>query len=422
MRVLWITNIPFGPLCELIGESISSSGSWLNASFDALSMENEIELTIVTVSRIKELRKKKEGNHSFYILPGGHSNEYDYNLVSNKKNWEQIKNECKPDLIHIWGTEYTHGYLALKVMEGIPAVIYMQGLMSQIANHYLSGMSDNDLYQSITLRDILKRDWIKRQQANFKRRAVFESKMLKLAGNVIVENEWCKSHCLAIAPNISVFKSKLNIKKEFYNDEWTLNKMQPLTIMSNASGYPIKGLHILLMALNIVVKKYPHTKLFIPGEKSPFEKSFIDKCKITGYTKYIMNIVEKYNLKENIVFLDKLSATQMATQMANSNVFVMPSSIENHSSTLIEAMIVGVPCISSYVGGISEYMLHNENGLIYRFEEYEILAAHIERIFEDDLFAVKIATSAKNTMRNSRDSISLKGELLGIYNKILNSN
>jgi glycosyltransferase involved in cell wall biosynthesis len=419
MKVLWITNIPFGPLCELAGQTKSTSGSWLDASYDALMKEIDLELTVVTVSRVKEIKTIKEANHRFYILPGGYPSEYDHTSISNKKNWEIVRTECEPDLIQIWGTEYTHGYLALSVMEGIPAVVYMQGLMSQIANHYLSGITNKELRKSITLRDVLKWDWIKKQQAKFKKGSFFEAKMLQLAGHVIVENDWCAAHCKAINPKILIFKSKLNIKNEFFKNEWSLNKSTQFTIMSNAAGYPIKGLHILLKALSIVVKEYPETKLLIPGEKSPFDKTFIERCKINGYTKYLITLITKFNLQSNIVFLDRLSTEQMANQMAKSNVFVMPSSIENHSSTLIEAMIVGVPCVSSYVGGISEFISHNDNGLIYRFEEYEILATHIIKIFSDKIFAAKISLNAKKTMRISRNSTNIKEELIEIYNKIV---
>lgn len=419
MKILWISNISFGPLCELAGESKSSGGSWLDAAFNALANEKGIKLTIVTVSRVKEIRMKKVGNHTFYILPGGYPGEYNPKSFKNKKNWEQIKRESFPDLIQIWGTEFTHGYLALKVMKGIPSIIYMQGLMSQIERHYLSGISNKDLRKFITIRDIVKWDWIERQQSKFYQGSVTEAEMLRMAGNVIVENEWCESHCKTIAPESKVYKSKLNIKEEFFSQEWSENKMQPHTIMSNAAGYPIKGLHILLKALSIVLKKYPDTKLLIPGEKSPLEKSFLERLKINGYTKFLIQIIYKLNLKDSIYFLDKLTTSQMASQMASSNVFVMPSSIENHSSTLIEAMVVGTPCISSYVGGIPEYLSHNVNGLLYRFEEHEILAAHIIKIFNENSFAMLLGSNAKKTMRDSRNSINLKEELLDIYQKVL---
>ena len=55
-------------------------------------------------------------------------------------------------------------------------------------------------------------------------------------------------------------------------------------------------------------------------------------------------------------------------------VFVLSSSIENHASSLKEAMMVGTPSIATFVGGVPEYVRHGENGFLYRFEEYEIMA------------------------------------------------
>jgi len=421
MKVLWISNILFGPLGEMVGQSKSLGGSWLDAAFDALQKVDNLELTIVTVSRVKEIIKKTDGKHTFYILPGGYPSQYDSSSIKNKKNWERIKTECRPDLIQIWGTEYTHGYLALQVMQDIPSIIYMQGLMGQIARHILAGISDNELIRSITIRDILKLDWIKRQQLKYYQRSIIETKMIQMSGNVIVENEWCESNCKAIESNCKTFKSKLSIKQEFYGYEWKADQMKPYTIMCNSAITQIKGVHMILKAMSIVIKKYPETQLLITGDKSRFENTLLRKWLINGYTKYLKSIIKEHDLKSRIIFLGELTSSQLAEQMANSNVFVMSSSIENHSSILMEAMIVGMPCISSYVGGIPEYLQHNANGLLYRFEDYEILASHIIKIFDDIIFASKMALNGRISMRNSRNANNIKEELLGIYNNVLNT-
>ena len=243
--------------------------------------------------------------------------------------------------------------------------------------------------------------------------------MIKKSGNVIAENEWCGVHCKAIAPDCVCFKNKLSIKDDFYRQTWDVDHMERHTIMSNAAGYPIKGLHVLLKAFGLVIQKYPEAKLYVPGENSPFEKSMFERLKLNGYTKFIKTTIQDLGLKSNIQFLGRLSSKKMAERMAKSNIFVMPSSIENHSSTLIEAMIVGVPCIASYVGGVPEYLQHNKNGLIYRSEEYEVLATHIIKLFSDIKFATEIALKGKNEMRISRNSVNLKNEFVDIYQKIV---
>ena len=92
----------------------------------------------------------------------------------------------------------------------------------------------------------------------------------------------------------------------------------------------------------------------------------------------------------------------MAKRMSESNCFVMCSAIENHSSTLKEAMTVGVPCIASYVGGVPEYAFNEKNCLLYRFEDYEVLAQNIIRLFESEDLCKNLSDSATSSMADSR--------------------
>ena len=168
MRILWITNIPFGKLSNLAGfRSDNTSGSWLNASLDAFVGDEQYEIIVTTIGHTDKIKTLVEDNITYCLLPGGRVSKYNYKSKSNRKVWETVKNTHKPNLIQVWGTEFTHGYLALQVMRDIPSVIYMQGVMCQIARYYLAGMSDKELRSSITLRDIIKRDWIKQAQKNF---------------------------------------------------------------------------------------------------------------------------------------------------------------------------------------------------------------------------------------------------------------
>jgi glycosyltransferase involved in cell wall biosynthesis len=422
MNILWITNIPFGKLiglAGLIGEN--TGGSWLNAALNDFVGESRFSLTVVTIGRVDTIKTLTEDNITYCLLPGGFPLEYNQKKDKNIKNWQYVKDSFKPDIVHVWGTEFSHGYLALKVMQGIPSVVYIQGLLESISRYYLAGMSEKELKRNITFRDILKLDWLKRAQTKCEVRSLIEAEIINISGNVIVENRWCASHCLNINNKCNIYKCELNIKEDFFKIKWAKENTEPYTIMCNAAGYSIKGLHILLKALSRVVQKYPKTKLFIPGDIIILKKSLLERIKEDGYTQFIKKLIIKFNLEKNIVFLGRLSSENMAKHMSTTNVFVMPSSIENHSSTLIEAMIVGAPCVASYVGGIPEYVTHKENGLLYRFEEYEMLAEHIIDLFTDLDYAAKLGSNARNSMWLARSSVDLKEKLISIYNKIINT-
>ena len=413
MKVLWITNVPLGPLKKKIGIDNLTSGSWLDASYEAIK-DKDIELTVVT--HIGRALSVSEGKHKFYGLPGSNNNN-----INSKKNiatWEKIIKECKPEVVQLWGTEYKHGLLALRLLANVPSVVYMQGVMSQIARYSRAGLTFNELLRAITIRDILRFGWITRMERNNYKQAIIEAEIIHKSGNVIVENQWCAAHCKAINYNVKVFFSNLIIKNEFFEKEWSPQKMQPFSIISNSPGNPIKGLHILLRAMHIVVKHFPNTTLKIPGTSSPFKQTLFSKIKNNGYVKFIKNEIQKFKLVDKIQFLGRLSSAELADEMALSNVFVMPSSIENHSSTLIEALVVGIPCISSNVGGITDYLKHGVNGLLYRFEEHELLAIYIMKIFSDIDYAKALAENGKISARSTRKAIDVGDDFINIYKSI----
>jgi glycosyltransferase involved in cell wall biosynthesis len=75
----------------------------------------------------------------------------------------------------------------------------------------------------------------------------------------------------------------------------------------------------------------------------------------------------------NINFLGILSEEDIIREFQNCNIFICPSSIENSPNSLGEAQLIGIPTISAYVGGIPDMVIHNYSGLLYRYEEIEIL-------------------------------------------------
>ena len=377
MKVMWITNVPIGYICNTLGLHKATSGGWMDALMDDLKKIKDIQIILVTTGVTKETIIVEDDAIKSYLLPGGVPSSYNYKLKSNRLAWKHVIDLEKPDLIHLWGTEYSHGLAAMEMATNIPVVVYIQGLVSVIARYYEAGMDKMELLKSISFRDIIKRDWISAQKKKFISRGITEREILKLAKNVICENQWCRTHCSTLVNDCKFYSCELNVKDVYYTTDWSQEGMEPCSIMSIASNYPLKGLHMLIKAFDIVTKRYPQAKLYVPGVPTVPQGGIKNKLKQSGYSIYIQRLIDQLELVDRIIFLGSLTAEKMAEWMSKTNVFVMPSAIENHSSSLREAMIVGTPSIASFVGGIPEVVTHGENGLLYRFEEYEMLAEYI---------------------------------------------
>ena len=421
MRVLWITNGPIALHCQQLGIDSFQSGGWMDAAFESIKAFPELQMGLASVHNCSGFLKHEADGVKMYTVPNDlKGGIYQYQKKNNLRLWARIAEDFQPDVIHIWGTEMAHSLCAIMAMPETPTVVYLQGLMAQICNHGYSGIDFITKLRYTSLRDIVENKGVHANSPFERKRMVIEEEVIKKAGNVILENDWAALNCKVINPQCRVFRSFLPINNYFANFDWDYDSCPPHSIFTVAGGYPIKGHHILFKALAFVKKTYPDVKLYIPGYNPLHDDTGMRRLFPHGYTKYTRQLIIKYNLSENIVFLGKLSLKEMAEWMSKSAVFVMPSAIENHSSTLIEAMMVGAPCVSSYVGGVSDYLKNDENGFLYRYDEPETLAGLIMSLFGDRKLSERLGMKAKTETRRVRLSIKVADDFINTYQIISN--
>ena len=116
-------------------------------------------------------------------------------------------------------------------------------------------------------------------------------------------------------------------------------------------------------------------------------------------------------MEKNIEFLGSLSEKQICNRFLNTHVYVSSSSIENESNSLSEAKILGVPCVASYVGGVTNRIDHGVDGFTYQHDAPYMLAYFIMKIFESselaELFSknAKVNANVTNNIENNVDEI-----------------
>lgn len=421
MKILWIVNTVLNDLSMHLFNK-ESNGVWMDALLKDFQKKKEHELVIATVTKINKTVKLEKEGVTYYALPDTYPILYNENKPVCVQAWKELLEEEKPELIQVWGTEFTHGLCALRQAKGIPSVVYMQGFLGSIARYYLAGIEEKELKKCVTFRDFVKRDSILEQQKKYYRSAKKEAETLALSGRIISENEWCNAQVKAVCPSIKTYECPLSINEVFSSVEWDIQNIERHSITCTASGYTIKGLHMVLRAAALIKEEYPDLKIYVPGTPVVATNSLKGRLRKNGYTKYIEKLVKELGLEGQLIWLGNLPQEALAKVYQKTHVFAMSSSIENHSSSLKEGMMVGVPCISSAVGGVPEYVKQGENGYLYRFEEYEMLAKYIRDIFEDDALAVRLSKAAKADMRKRHEGEDLYEKIVGIYQEILEEN
>lgn len=414
MKILWVVNMPVGAMAKRLGLS-STSGQWLNAELEKETKSKKNE--IIVCSSGSSADDFTEENIRYIMLP--HGNVSQYSAEPHIGEWKDLLNSVLPDLIIIWGTEYDIGRATLIAnAKKIPSAIYIQGVMGAIAKNYRCDLTDEEINSFKTPVEILRHRTAFDIEASYYKRAEYEKEMVELSGNVIIENSWAQKQYEEMLPSIKIYHNRLPIKKVFAEYQWKSDDFKSHSIITTAATYPLKGLHKLLKAFKLVVEKYPDARLSVPGKNNIMVSGIKNKLVQSGYCKFVKKYIVNNNLQSSVDFIGALTSEQYAKAMQESEIFISASSIENHSSSLREAMSVGIPCIASDVGGISDFASDHKNCSLYDYSDSNQLAQLICELFENQELKKKYSTEGKATIEKMY-SVDSMPSLDEIYEEII---
>lgn len=412
MKVLWIVNMVLPRVASALNMVTSPSGGWLEDYAYKLSEDPNIELATMTYANVpNDIDETVCGIRNFIFAGGGKSLLFDSRRTL--KDCQTVLDKFKPDLIHIHGTEYSMGAAMLKIKPSVPVVLTIQGIVTRIADEYYGGLSFLERCKIRSWKSIIKMNTLYLSKKLLQIRAAREEFVLKNVTHVTGRTEWDKSVMLSINDKLIYHRFNYNLRAAFYEaDKWDIEKIDRHTIYTGSGTYTLKGLHVLLHALSIVKKNYPDVLLRVPANQSDYKKA-------NAYERYILRLIKKLGVEENVCFVGRQNAQQVAEILSKSHVCVIPSAIEGASATMCEAMMVGTPGICSYRGGMTDLLHDGESGFFYDFNEYAVLASRIMRLFEDDALCLQFSEREKKdaNIRHARNKNYQ--QLLEIYDMVL---
>lgn len=135
-----------------------------------------------------------------------------------------------------------------------------------------------------------------------------------------------------------------------------------------------KNLWMMVYAVERLGKKYP-LHLTITGELSNhFHQEYYDK--ITGY-------VKEHGMENQVSFYTNLNKKRVMEEYANADLYVIPSTGEPASITVIEGMAFSIPVISGSDNGSANYIENGKTGYVFEDCDQRDLEEKIELIIQD---------------------------------------
>ena len=199
--------------------------------------------------------------------------------------------------------------------------------------------------------------------------------------------DWQKCH---------VVRCGLELSKFSYRDPPPLSRHPTLVALGRLS--PEKGTSVLIEALAILVKK---------GMRPP-------KLRLIGdgpEREVLEATVRRHGLCEFVVFLGEVSPGQVRAELAAADIFAMASFNEGLPVSLMEAMAIGTPCITTWIAGIPELAEDGLTALTVPPARADRLADAITRMLADEDLRLRLAREARRRVVAGHDAVKLAERL-----------
>lgn len=419
MKVIWLINLPLPQISSDMGEPSSNAGGWLVFLSKMISLQENIKLTILFPQNInRHLIRGVLESYCYYGFFSTFSIKK-ASLDELENVFESIVRTEEPDIVHIFGTEYLHTTAMINVMEKhnmiSKALVTIQGLVSYCWMHYYAFLP-NRIVSFPSFRDILKNDGIAHNCRMMKKQGEFEKASIEKIRYISGRTEWDKACVKQINPELIYLSINETLRENFYYREWQYTGRK--TIFVSQAQYCLKGFHLVLKAVAILISQYPDLQVRVAGAHQKDKSCW----KMTSYEKYIYKLIKNYHLESNIFFLGEQDANQMCTELENASVFVSASGIENSSNSVCEAMIVGTPVVSSDVGGTSSLINHGREGFLYPADEPYMMAHYIERLWNEREIAELFSSNSRKRARITHNPQTILYQVLEAYDLIAKGN
>ena len=113
-----------------------------------------------------------------------------------------------------------------------------------------------------------------------------------------------------------------------------------------------------------------------------------------GSLNHCQRLSRQYGIEDNIKFLGYLSKTEWIKISLDHDIFINTSKIDNMPVSIIEMMALGLPIVSTDVGGIPFILEHGKNSLLVKNNDEQNMASQIKYLIEKPSFASQISMKA----------------------------
>ena len=410
MRVLWFeVSTP----SRYSGSDFVLAG-WQDSLERIARTCSDIELAVAFESADQNAVVKNIDGVTYYPLCMHYSSS---ELHRAKKTWsvnaeklipEMLKviKTFNPDLIHIFGTEWPFGLIAEHI--SIPVVIHIQGAIVPYRNAaYPPGFSSlDDTFKSFRPKRI--KDAL-RAQSKMKTWEEQECRIWKAVSHYMGRTAWDKQLSFMMNPQRSYYHVEEALRPDFLAETavWNRKEEGKCRLVTTGCSTFWKGPDMMLKTAKVLTDFGFDFEWFVAGNIPADLQALVEKKTNTTFA------------ANGIRFLGFTQPSDLKSLLCESSMYVHTAYIENSPNSICEAQCLGVPVVSTNVGGISTLVTDGEDGLLVPANDPWQMAYNIIKLYRDLPLSEKFSASARQKALKRHADENIRKQLLDAYTKII---
>ncbi len=146
-----------------------------------------------------------------------------------------------------------------------------------------------------------------------------------------------------------------------------------------------------MLAINVLKKllnKWNETELCMIGP---------DK---DGSLKSVIKLIEQMGIRDNVSIVGKLEKKDWIKLSRNYDIFLNTSNFDNQPVSVMEAMALGLPIVTTNVGGIPFLINHNSTGILVNPNNSDAIVIAIDDLITGKINGFNLTANARNEVLN----------------------
>lgn len=386
-------------------------GGWQD-SLEAIVREvPEIELYVAFPSRNKSAVVKKNGGVTYFPI------KLEYTLlekIKSKWTWDvyadkvcssalEVVNKVNPDIIQCFGSEWLWGLVALRTTT--PCVVHIQGSIVPYMNaQFPPGYNEYSVAEVLGLKKLVT---IKKQRMVTQSWIKQETKLWKTVKYYMGRTNWDHSLTKMMNPNACYFHVNEALRDSFFSQEerWACPKNKTIKLFSTGCTTFWKGPDMMLKTARILKNNGIDFEWIVAGKMDVNLRKIVEhheKCRFEDV---------------NIKLIGFTEPNELIRYLCSSTMYVHTAYIENSPNSICEAQILGVPIVSTNVGGISTLL--DGNGILVPANDPWQMANAILELANDKDKMKKISQEGMSIAGRRHSPSLIKEQLMNCYMSIL---